>query len=585
MNRSTLAMFKELWTYLQSRRKKQFWLLLVLMVVAPVMEIISIGSIVPFLSVLTSPDQFFENQHVQPLIIFLNISDSNQLILPLTIIFIVATILSAIVRLLLLYVSTKFSFATGGDLSVNIYRRNLYQDYSTHISNNTSEVIDGIITKTNSIVGKILVPVLAIISSVIMMLSIFAIVIFIDPLVSLITISTFGLLYWVVAFFTKKSLARNSHLISSKSTQMVKSLQEGLGGVRDVIIDGTQEFYCKIYKDADFTFRSASGQNVFIASSPRYLMEAIGMILITILAYVLTSQEKGILGAIPVLGALAISAQKLFPVLQTAYYSYATIKGSKSSFHDVLNLLNRPLSYSFNDNPDQKIPFDRTIAFRDLSFRHTKDSPLILKNINLTFKKGETIGFIGETGSGKSTLLDILMSLLAPTSGELLIDDKVITIDNRRSWQMRISHVPQSIFLTDSTIEANIAFGIELKKVDDHKINLASKRAQLLEFINDLKDRNKTFIGERGVQLSGGQRQRIGIARALYKNSDVIIFDEATSALDNHTEQKIMHEIEQLKDNKTVFIVAHRITTLKNCDRIIRINKDHKVEILDYNQL
>ena len=208
MNRSTLAMFKELWTYLQSRRKKQFWLLLVLMVVAPVMEIISIGSIVPFLSVLTSPDQFFENQHVQPLIIFLNISDSNQLILPLTIIFIVATILSAIVRLLLLYVSTKFSFATGGDLSVNIYRRNLYQDYSTHISNNTSEVIDGIITKTNSIVGKILVPVLAIISSVIMMLSIFAIVIFIDPLVSLITISTFGLLYWVVAFFTKKSLAR-----------------------------------------------------------------------------------------------------------------------------------------------------------------------------------------------------------------------------------------------------------------------------------------------------------------------------------------------------------------------------------------
>ncbi len=585
MNKSTLTMLKELWSHLSRRRKKQFWMLLVLMVIAPIMEIISIGSIVPFLSVLTSPDQFFENQYLQPLIIFLNISESSQLILPLTLIFIAATILSAIVRLFLLYVTTKFSFATGGDLSVNIYRRTLYQEYSTHVSNNSSEVIDGIITKTNSIVGKILMPILTIISSTIMMLSIFGILIFIDPSLSLITIATFGLLYWLVAYFVKKSLTKNSQLIAFKSTEMIKSLQEGLGGIRDVIIDGTQEFYCKIFKDADFKFRSASGQNVFIANSPRYIMEAVGMILITILAYVLTSQGKGILGAIPILGALAISAQKLFPVMQTAYYSYATIKGSQSSFHDVLNLLNRPLAYNLNDNTKQKIQFNRTIAFKDLSFRHTEDSPLILKNINLIFKKGEIIGFIGETGSGKSTLLDILMSLLTPTSGELRIDDKVITKENRRSWQMCISHVPQSIFLTDSTIEANIAFGIELKKVDDHKINDASRRAQLLEFTNDLKDRSKTYIGERGVQLSGGQKQRIGIARALYKDSDVIIFDEATSALDNHTEKKIMQEIEQLKDNKTVFIVAHRITTLKNCDRIIRINKNHTIDILDYNQI
>ena len=585
MNKSTFAMFKELWSHLPSRRKKQFWMLSILMVVAPIMEIISIGSIVPFLSVITSPDLFFENKNIQPLIIFFNITDPNQLILPLTIIFIMATVFSAIVRLLLLYVSTKFSFATGGDLSVDIYRRTLYQDYSTHVSSNSSGVIDGIINKTNSIVGSILMPVLAIISSIIMMLSIFGILIFIDPLVSLITISTFGSLYWLVAFFTKKSLTKNSQLIASKSTQMVKSLQEGLGGIRDVIIDGTQEFYCKIYKDADFKFRSASGQNIFIANSPRYLMEAIGMILITTLAYILTSQEKGIIGAIPILGALAISAQKLFPVLQTAYYSYASIKGSKSAFQDVLNFLNRPDSYNLNKNSNQKIPFNKKIIFKNLSFRHTKNSPWILKNINLVFNKGEVIGFIGETGSGKSTLLDILMSLLTPTSGELIVDDKIITKNNRRSWQMLISHVPQSIYLTDSTIEENIAFGVELNKMDEHRINHASKRAQILEFINDLKKKNKTFIGERGIQLSGGQRQRIGIARSLYKDSDILIFDEATSALDNQTEQKIMQEIEQLKDNKTVFIVAHRITTLKNCDRIIRINKNHTIDILDYNQL
>ena len=309
------------------------------------------------------------------------------------------------------------------------------------------------------------------------------------------------------------------------------------------------------------------------------------MIVITILAYVLTSQEKGIIGAIPVLGVLAIAAQKLFPILQLTYYSYSTIKGARSSFQDVLNLLNQPFSYNFNENLKRSISFNKTITLKDLSFRHTKDSPWILKDVNLTFKKGEIIGFIGETGSGKSTLLDILMSLLTPTLGELIIDNNIITKDNRRSWQLNISHVPQSVYLADNTIQENIAFGVETEKIEEHKINNAAKRAQILEFISDLKKRNKTYVGERGVQLSGGQRQRIGIARALYKNSDVLIFDEATSSLDTQTEQKIMEEIDQLKDNKTVFIVAHRITTLKKCDRIIRINKDHTIEILDYNQI
>ena len=578
-------MFKELWQHLSRRRKMQFWMLLVLMMIAPIMEVISIGAVVPFLSVLTDPDKIFLNQSLQPLILFLSITNSTQLILPLTIIFIVAITFSALVRLLLLYVITRFSNVTCVDLSVDIYRRTLYQDYSDHTSSNSSEVINSIITKTNTVLGKILVPVLAMISSIVMMLGIVGVVVFINPQISLITILIFGLLYFIVAFFTKKYLTKNSQLIADESTKMVKSLQEGLGGIRDVIINGTQEYYCKIYQNADYKFRSASGKNTFIASSPRYLMEAVGMILITILAYALTSQEKGILGAIPILGALAIAAQKLFPVLQTAYYSYATIKGAKSSFQDILNLLNKPFSYNFSDSSIEQIPFNQTITFKDLSFRHTKDSPWILKNVNLTFKKGETIGFIGATGSGKSTLLDILMILLTPTEGNLIIDNNVITKKNRRSWQVCISHVPQNIYLSDDTIEENIALGVDLKNIERQKINRALKNAQILEFISDLKDRNKAFIGERGVQLSGGQKQRIGIARALYKDSDVLIFDEATSALDYETEQKIMEEIDQLKDKKTVFIVAHRITTLKNCDRIIRINKDYSTDILDYNQI
>ena len=555
------------------------------MIAASIMEIISIGAVVPFLGVLTLPEQIYQHHLAQPLIQILEITDPNQLLLPITIIFVIVTLIAATVRLLLLYISTRLSFATGADLSIDIYRRTLYQDYSIHTSRNSSEIINSIITKTNTTTDQVLVPLLTFISSIVIMLGIIGIVFTINAQVALITFSTFALLYWVITFFTKKSLQKNSQLIANESTQMVKSLQEGLGGIRDVLIDGTQEFYCKLYQNADLSLRKATGDNMFIGSSPRYLMEAIGMILIAILAYVLTLQEGGIMAAIPILGALAVGAQKLLPALQQSYHSYSTIKGAKSSFVDVLNLLDQPLPHNASQDLINPVPFKREIVFKNLSFRYTKSTPWILKNVNLSFQKGEIIGFIGVTGSGKSTLLDILMGLLIPTSGELLIDGVAITQKNRRAWQMRISHVPQSIYLADSTIQENIAFGVESGQIKEHEVDQAAQQAQIAEVINNLKNKYKTFVGERGVQLSGGQRQRIGIARALYRDSDVLIFDEATSALDNQTEQKIMQQITQLKDSQTVFIIAHRLTTLKQCDSIIRINTDYTIEKLNYNQI
>jgi len=552
---------------------------------ASIMEIISIGTVVPFLGALTSPEQIYQHHLAQPLIQILEITDPNQLLLPITIIFVIVTLIAATVRLLLLYISTRLSFATGADLSIDIYRRTLYQDYSIHTSRNSSEIINSIITKTNIVINQTLVPLITFTSSVVIMIGIISIVFTINAQVALITFSIFALFYWIITFFTKNFLQRNSQLIADQSTQMVKSLQEGLGGIRDVLIDGTQEFYCKLYQNSDLSLRRASGDNVFIASSPRYLMEAIGMILIAILAYSLTLQEGGMVVAIPVLGALAVGAQKLLPALQQAYGSYSLIKGAKSSFIDVLNLLNQPMPYNSSQDLINLTPFEREIVFKDLSFKYTKDTPWILKNVNLSIKKGETVGFIGVTGSGKSTLIDILMSLLSPTSGELLVDGVAITQENRRAWQEHISHVPQNIYLADSTIQENIAFGVKLEEIKEHKVTQAAQQAQIAGVINNLKNKYKAFVGEQGVQLSGGQRQRIGIARALYKDSDVLIFDEATSALDNQTEKKIMQQITQLKDNQTIFIIAHRLTTLKQCDYIIRLNTDHTIERLNFNQI
>ena len=577
-------MIKRLWRHLSWHRKKQFMFLSLLMIIASIMEIISIGSVVPFLGAITNPEQVFNNELFQPIINLLNLDQPQQLILPLTIFFVSATFIAAAVRLLLLYAITKFSFATGADLSIDIYKRTLYQDYSTHISRNSSEVINGIITKTNLVISKILVPILNFISSLVIMIGIIAIIFTVDPFVAFVSFAVFGFFYSIIALLTRQTLQKNSELIANQSNQMVKSLQEGLGGIRDVLINGLQEFYSKLYRDADLSFRQASGDNVFIAGCPRYLMEGIGMILIALLAYGL-SVQGGIESAFPVLGALAIGAQKLLPALQQIFSSYSLIKGANKPFLDVLDLLDQPLPVENKLATKTPLKFTSTIVFQNISFRYSENTPYVLKNVNLKFKKGEKIGFIGTTGSGKTTMLDILMGLLVPSSGELLIDGIPITETNKKNWQSHIAHVPQNIFLADGTIQENIAFGSSVENIKADKVSAAAKQAKLEETINSLNNKFKSKVGEHGVQLSGGQRQRIGIARALYKESDVLIFDEATSALDSDTESKIMEQIDNLKENQTVFIIAHRITTLKNCDRIIKLSSDYKIEEIEYSQI
>jgi len=529
------------------------------------------------LSVKTGEDQ-------QPVIQILALTEPKQLILPLTILFITVALLAGVIRLTLLYAMTRLSFATGADLSINIYRRTLYQAYEVHVSRNSSEVINSIINKTNTVIRGVISPTLNLISSIILLVGIMGALFAINPTVALSASIGFGLLYWIVIRYTKTHLKDNGKTIADQSTQMIKSLQEGLGGIRDVLIDGTQQFYCKLYRNADLPLRRASGNNQFISGSPRYAMEAIGMVLIAGFAYLMTQQESGMVTAIPMLGVLALSAQRLLPVLQQAYSAYSTIKGSKSSFEDVLNLLDQPLP-EYADQPlPEPIPFAKEIKLNNLNFRYSEDSPWVLKNVNLSLKKGSRIGFMGITGSGKSTLLDIVMGLLPATEGGLMIDNQTINNQNRRAWQAHIAHVPQNIYLSDSTIEENIAFGIEKELIDHQRVKKAAQQAQIAELIEQWEGSYQTFVGERGIRLSGGQRQRIGIARALYKQADVLMFDEATSALDSETEREVMEAIESLGKEMTVLIVAHRLTTLKSCDKVVSIGKNN-ITIKTYKEI
>ena len=578
-------MLKSIWSHLTKRRQKQFYLLLILMVMASLSEIISVGAVLPFLGVLTAPEQVYQYPLAQPLIKFLGVTEPKQLIFPLTTAFMIAVILAGAIRLMLLYIMTRLSYATGADISIKIYRRTLYQDYATHVARNSSEVINGIINKTNIVIGGVLNPILVLISSTVLLIGIMGALFVIDIQVALTVFIGFGSLYFGVIYYTRTKLKENSQVISGQSTQMVKSLQEGLGGIRDVLIDGSQEFYCDLYKKADLPLRRASGDNLFISGSPRFVMEAIGMMLIAGLAYVMVGQEGGMTVAIPILGALALGAQRLLPVLQQAYGAYSVIKGSKSSFNDVLDLLNQPLPGHIEKVNKDDVSFENEIELNNLSFRYTADTPWVLNDINLKLIKGSRIGFMGVTGSGKSTLLDIVMGLLSPTTGSLLIDNKLITAQNKREWQAHIAHVPQNIYLSDSTIEENIAFGIPEDKINHLQVIKAAKQAQIAELIEGWKEGYSTFVGERGIRLSGGQRQRIGIARALYKNADVLIFDEATSALDNETEKAVMEAIEGLGSELTILIIAHRLSTLKGCDQIVKLYNNKTAHIGVYEDI
>lgn len=541
------------------------------MILASFAEILSIGSVLPFLGVLTAPGHVFEHPAAQPLIQTLGLTRPEQLLLPLSIIFGLAALMTGVMRLLLLWASTRLSFATGADLSISIYRRTLYQPYAVHVARNSSEVISGIAGKANSVIYSIIVPALTLISASIMLCTILLALLSVDPVIALAAFGGFGLIYAFIIRLTRNRLLIDSQCIARESIHVIKSLQEGLGGIRDVLIDGSQATYCQIYRDADLPLRRAQGNSIFISLSPRYGMEALGMLLIATLAYTLAQQTDGIARAIPVLGAFALGAQRLLPVLQQAYASWSGIQSGQASLQDTLELLDQPLPGHAAWPTTSPLSFQHQISLKQLSFRYSPQTPWVLNKLDLTIAKGCRIGFVGTTGSGKSTLLDIVMGLLQPNEGTLEIDGQPITAHNHRAWQAHIAHVPQAIFLADSTIEENIAFGVPKDQIEPERVRQAAHQAQIADIIETWSRQYQTVVGERGVRLSGGQRQRIGIARALYKQADVIIFDEATSALDNETEQAVMQAIEGLSEDLTVLIIAHRLTTLKNCTQIVEL--------------
>ena len=595
-----LKTLKHLWLKLSSRRRKQFALLSVLMLAGGVAEVVSLGAVIPFLAALASPEKVLSHPAVDFLfsalchlssaigLQFFPITNHQSLIptpqspsspfSPATILPILATafalaaLSAGAIRLLLLWASTRLANAAGADLSLEVYRRTLYQPYSVHVSRNSSTIISSITTKIAYVILT-LSSCLTIGTSSVIIISIVAALFYINPTVALIAALGLGLSYAMIAKVSKKKMFQNSTRVDQEQTQVVKALQEGLGGIRDVLLDGTQPAYCHIYQRADAPLRRAQASITFISQSPRFVMESTGMVLFAALALGMTHGPQGTLAALPVLGALALGAQRLLPALQQGYAAWSSIIGYRSSTQEVLELLDQPLPPEASQPLPAALPFKKSIQFDSVKFRYTSETPWALDNLSFNIPKGTRVGFIGKTGSGKSTCLDLLMGLLEPSSGRIMVDGTVLNQQNLRSWQRNIAHVPQAIYLADTSLAENIAFGIPIENIDMKRVKEAARQAHIADFIESSQKGYQALVGERGIRLSGGQRQRIGIARALYKQATVLVFDEATSALDHETEQAVMEAIEDLSADLTILIIAHRLTTLKNCTQIVELEQ------------
>ena len=558
-----LQEIKLLYKHLSKKRRLQLIALLMLMVCSSVAETLSIGAALPFLHVLLKPESLNDIKIFSYLLSYFNQDNSDKLLYIISFIFCILIIISLAIRLTLINVSFNLSFSIASDLSRKIFKNLIEKPYEEFIKDNSSEVISGLSGKINDLINNIINPILVLASSVILISFITLTLLMINYSLTIIILGLFGLIYYSITKINRNKLQNNSEIISRNSTKLINYIQEVYGNIRNIIIGRSFNYYIELYNKTDYTFRKSQANTMIISLFPRYIVETIGMILIISLSIYMIESGAKIEFILPTLGVFILAAQKLLPLIQSIYFSWANINGSKRSLSDCLRLLsnnNKKINQSVST-----INFNKTIELKNISYSY--DSNIILKEINIVIDKNDKIGIIGASGSGKSTLIDIISGLLSPESGQLLVDGIQINKTNTSSWQKNISYIPQYIFITDGSIIDNITL---YNTVYNDKLLNVINISQLVDVINEKDFGLLTEVGENGVKLSGGQRQRIGIARALYNGSNVIILDEATSALDKNTENLLINSIYNLKDT-TVIIVSHNESILNKCNKIYKI--------------
>jgi len=565
------ALLKQLLGYSLIHRRLQTLSVVCLIILTALAESVTIGAVVPLVSFISNQEAMLSNNlfisYLEMLSTFINVDDMTILVISS---FAIIVILATIIRLLGLLASTKLVNDISFDLSIDIFNKSLNQPYEYHLSQNSSEVIAGI-NKVMALNGGVFFPMIQAITGLLVSASIVIILFIIDAVTAAILGISFLIIYTLILALTRYILNRNSISIAKVNSSRIRSIQESWGAIRDIIIGQLHTIYIDFFKSSESEFKKASIQNAFISASPKLFIEGVGiLILLGVILYL--SSKHGIQGILPSIAAIALGSQKIIPAFQQLFNAWSRLAGNRQLILDVLELLELKLDIRGNSNT-KIVKFNEAIVLEDVNFKYVEGDDYILKDINLCIQKGQSIGIIGSTGSGKTSLVDLIMGLILPSSGKMYVDDQEINSTSLASWQSFISHVPQHIFLSDASIIENIAFGKRRKEIDIDRINTILKVACLDKLVDDLPDGLNTKVGERGARLSGGQIQRIGIARALYYETALLVLDEATSALDSNTEAAVMENIQSFDSDITIIMIAHRLSTLTECNKIVELDK------------
>jgi ATP-binding cassette, subfamily B, bacterial PglK len=566
---------KKFWFMLNPAQRGAGFLLLCFMFVGMVLETLGIGLIVPMLALMTNSNLTSDYPMLVPWMERLgNPSREKLVIFSMMALFGVA-LLKVLFLAFLAWHQTSFSYGIKSDISLRLFTGYLTQPYPFHLKRNTAELIRNAIGQVNELIIAVEACMVIILESLILS-GVLMLMIVIEPLGTLVVAGTFGLVSWGFYYFTQDRILQWGQALQHYEKLRIQYLQEGLGATKEVKLLGREKEFIDRYQKRNLGSAQAGKKITFLYTLPRFWIELLSVSAVVAMILLMIAQNSPLEMLVPSLGLFVATAFRLMPSANRLIYSIQKVRFN----WPVINNLYQELCLLEEEKPCKKylpLPFKKELVLENASFRYSASKVLALKKINISIRQGQSIGFIGNTGSGKSTLIDIILGLITPVDGVVKVDDIDIQ-DNLRGWQDQTGYVPQNIFLTDDTIRRNVAFGVPDVQVEDAVVWDSLRSAQLEEFVKDLPEGLSSKIGERGVRLSGGQRQRIGIARALYHNPSVLVLDEATSSLDTDTESDFMDAVNALKEDKTLIIVAHRLTTVKHCDYLFKIENGRIVD-------
>lgn len=548
---------------------KKIIYIFVLVLIGMILEITSLGVIFPIINLITEPESIIKYTNSSFIINFLNHTSKFNLLAYGLFLLILIYIFKTIFLFYSIWYQNKFTSKISADISKKMYEGYLNLPYEFHLNRNSSHLARNVQSEVELFTG-LTQAVIFLVSELSVIVGLAFLLISIEPEGAIFLIIFLGFLGYSFHKISKKYLKKWGEKRQFYSGEIRKNIMQGFGGIKDVKIFSKESYFLNQFNHDNKIYTSVQAKYSTIYQSPRLYLELLAIIGLSGLLFVMNLSGKSIESTIPSLGIFVASAFRMIPSINRIIASFQTFSFSKPVIDLLINEFKLFNNNDYINHGLKKFHFTNNIIIKNLTFSYNGTNINILKDISLTIEKGETIGIIGESGSGKSTLVDILLGLLDFKNGEILIDS--IRFDTlKKSWQNEIGYVPQSIFLLDDTIKKNIAFGINENEIDNKRVIQVIKLAELDDFVNNQPNGIESNVGERGAKLSGGQRQRIGIARALYNNPEILILDEATSALDNETELNIMTSIYKLKGKITIIIIAHRLSTLTNCDNIYRI--------------